>query len=63
MFYYRTTYYKERILLDMNIRIDFLESGYVFILLSEHMQDMRSPSPPESVQALVKADIRGGRMH
>lgn len=36
----------------MNIRVDDLQGPEIFALLSEHLQHMRSVSPPESVHAL-----------
>ncbi len=42
----------------MEIRIDTLEDGAVVALLEEHLREMRSISPPESVHALDPAALR-----
>lgn len=41
-----------RIIYDMDIKIDDLNSGEVVQLLKEHLEDMYATSPPESVHAL-----------
>jgi len=42
----------------LEIRVDTLESGEVLALLEEHLSEMHSISPPESVHALDPAALR-----
>ncbi len=43
----------------MEIKIDDLSSAEIAAFLNEHVQDMRSVSPPESTHVLDLAELRG----
>ncbi len=49
--------------LPLHIRLDDLSDRRIAQFLEEHLQDMRATSPPESVHALDRSELRDPSVH